>query len=671
MNKLYYGAAYYPELWDRKTLDQDIALMKSAGINVVRMAEFAWSTMETHQDRFSVEFFADIIETLHQNGIQTVLCTPTATPPIWMSHGHAERMLVDQNGTPMVHGGRQQVCTNHPFVRERARRIISRMAKTYGRMPGVIAWQLDNELKGNVSECYCASCREQWHQWLRDQYREIDVLNALWGTHIWSQYYHDFEQVPQPFRTPMGHNPSLVTAYGRFSRDMAAAFLKEQADTIRNESELPITHNASLNHFIDNAKSFETLDFASFDHYSTSADYGKMLSWMDAYKTLKGGTPFWVMETAPTFSGSSYGYQTVHTHGYIQAEEAAAYALGAEGFCYWLWRQQRTGVEQTHGHVISAWGEPGVGFESVAAAGRQMKALEKAFSHTAPAAAEVAVTYSDEARLFFMTEPLESGGFDYVEEMMKWHGRIVRCGMHRDMLFEGSAFTGFKMLLTPFLPHLSAEFLEKAKAFVEQGGTWIVGPLTGTRTKEQTIHTDAALGELERYAGVKTLFHYPVTGSGTTGVAFGSEAPLSLWSAVFQCMEATPVGTMTGGPTSGLPFITECRRGRGKIVMLGSMPAGDAGDAMLRQLIRHYAHEAGIRMFGASHGTLVIPRSGEGIEQWVLVNLDGKGGTVDAPNPYVDALSLEAGSSGSIRLEPYECKVIEFEAEIKRQASNS
>jgi beta-galactosidase GanA len=336
-------------------------------------------------------------------------------------------------------------------------------------MPGVIAWQLDNELKGNVSECFCDTCRSLWHKWLLSEYQHIDMLNERWGTHIWSQHYHCFEQVPLPLKTPMGQNPSLVTAYGRFSREMAAVFLKEQAEVIRKDSDLPITHNTSLNHDIDNEKAFDALDFASFDHYSTSSDYGKMLSWMDTIKTLKRHTPFWIMETAPTFSGSIYGYQTIHQNGYIQAEASAAYALGAEGFCYWLWRQHRTGVEQPH-------------------------------------------------------------------------GRIVRCGMHRDMLFENSEFSGYKIILTPFLPYLSASFLKKAKAFVAEGGIWIVGPLTGMRTKDQTVHTDAALGELESDAGVKTVFHFPVTGSGVTGSAFGCEAPLSMWSTAFHCIDAKEMG---------------------------------------------------------------------------------------------------------------------------------
>ena len=114
-------------------------------------------------------FFADVIGKLHEKGIETIICTPTPTPPVWISHDHRERMLVDEAGITMIHGGRQQVCTNNPYLRERAAIIIEKMAEVYGDMPGVIGWQLDNELKGNVSECYCETCKGLWHSWLREK----------------------------------------------------------------------------------------------------------------------------------------------------------------------------------------------------------------------------------------------------------------------------------------------------------------------------------------------------------------------------------------------------------------------------------------------------------------------------------------------------------------------
>lgn len=659
--KLYYGASYYPELWDKSVWNHDLEYMKIAGINVVRMAEFAWSTMEPHKDSFNVEFFKDIISRLYQEGIETIISTPTPAPPIWISHQHPERMLVDETNTRMSHGGRQQVCSNNAYLRERAAIIIEKMAQVYGSMPGVIGWQLDNEWKGNVSECYCETCKHLWHQWLEKKYVTVDRLNSAWGTHIWSQYYEAFEQVPQPLKTPAAHNPSLLTAYRQFSRDKVTEFANEQVSIIRKYSTLPITHNSSPNHYIDNQKIFEGLDFASFDYYCTSTNYHEILTCMDTFKSLKSEVPFWVMETSPCFCGCSNGYQTIHNNGFIRAEAAAAYALGAGGFCYWLWRQPSSGSEQTHGSILSSWGAPSVGFKNVEEVGQLKGKLEKAFQNTEPAKAELAVTYSDRARAFFLSEPLEQGSTNYVYVMQKWYKMLLGTGIHRDFIFEDHSLDGYKVLMTPFMPYVSEKYSDYAIRFVEAGGTWIIGPLTGIRTEEHTINIDHALGRLEELAGVTAVYHYPVTGSGAIGNAFGIKANLSLWSSVFDCKGAKAIGLIEEGVTPGMPFITEYRKGKGKIVMLGSMPTGDQGVEMLQTLVTHYAEEAGINMVtDVQTGTIVVPRKGENLVQWVIINMDGKGGAVTVPAPFKDVFTGEQKISGKVSVDPYECKVLEI-----------
>ncbi len=659
--KLYYGTSFYPELWDETTWNQDLEYMKIAGINVVRMSDFAWSTLEPHQDCFHVEFFKDIIGRLYKEGIETIITTPTPAAPVWMSHNHPERMLVDETNTPMSHGGRQHICTNNAFFRERAAIITTKMAQVYGSLPGVIGWQLDNEWKGNVSECYCETCKDLWHQWLQKKYGTIDILNHAWGTHVWSQHYESFEQVPQPLKTPVGHSPSILTAYRQFSRDKVTEFAKEQISIIRKYSALPITHNSSPNHYIDNQDIYEDLDFVSFDYYCTSNNYHEILTCMDSFKSLKSDVPFWVMETSPCFCGCSFGYQPIHKDGFIKAEAAAAYALGAAGFCYWLWRQQSSGIEQTHGAILNSWGAPSVGFKNVVEVGQLRGKLEKAFMNTEPMQAELAVTYSDRARAFFLSEPLEQGTTNYVEVMQKWYKMILDTGIHRDFIFENNNLEGYKLLMTPFMPYVSEEYMDSAISFVEAGGTWIVGPLTGIRTKEQTINKDHALGRLEELVGVTTVYHYPVTNSGTVGNAYGVKAELAFWSSLFDCREGKVIGHIEDGVTPGLPFITEHKKGKGKIIMLGSMPTGEKGVEMLQKLVVHYAQDAGIKLAAdVQAGTMVVPRKGKNSVMWVIINMDGNGGTVTLPESYKDVFTGELMASGRVKVEPYECKVLEF-----------
>lgn len=657
--KLYHGAAYYPELWDEKVMEEDIQLMKQAGINVVRMGEFSWHTMEPEEGKFDLSFFVNTIEKLYQNGIETVMCTPTPTPPIWFTDEHPERMYVNRDGKVMGHGSRQHACTNNTYFRERAALITENLAKAVGRLPGVIGWQIDNEFKCHVSECMCNTCKEQWHQWLQDRYQTVENLNDAWGTKIWSEYYHRFDQVPQPGPAPFLHNSSLSTMFQIFSMEKIAEFSDEQAEIIRKYSTAPITHNSSVFFSVDNERLYKNLDFASFDTYATIDNFANYLINHDLWRNFKKGRNHWVMETSPSYAASLESYANPHPNGYLKAEAAAAYALGAEAFCYWLWRQQRAGCEQPHGSVISAWGKPTVGYANVLEVEATRKEIEEIITSTIPSQAELAITYSDRGKAFLKTEPHRE--LNHRTLITDFYKRIVEMGIHRDVIPEGASLDGYKLLFTPFVHYLSSDYIARTKKFVENGGIWIAGPLTGGRTENHTIHTDRALGELEKLAGVEVLYTYPMDGTGTIGRAFDISAPLGLWSSVFETDPESAVGIIEEGLSKGKAFITEHKLGAGKIVMLGSLPMGDEGDLLLQKLVEHYSQEASLTMrTDVSKGTIVAPRQGDGYTVWFIINMDGNGGTITIPQTGIDIKTNREVEPGKLELGRFEYKMIKF-----------
>lgn len=658
-HKLYYGAAWYPELWDEAARQQDLQLMQETGINLVRMGEFIWSELEPAEGSIDISPFAEHIKSLHAHGIDTIMCTPTATPPVWLTHGHPERLFIKADGSLMSHGSRQHVCTNHPYFRERAAIIAEHLARELGRLPGLAAWQLDNEFKAHVAECMCGTCRILWQEWLEQRYGSIAQLNKAWGTGVWSQTYQQFDQVPQPLATPFLHNSSLVTMYRLFQMEKLAEFAGEQAAILRRYSEAPVTHNSSVAFSLDNEQLFRELDFASYDTYASQANKHAYLLNCDLWRNFKPGKDFWLLETSPAFAASLTGYGEPHPDGYLVAEAVTAYALGAGAFCYWLWRQQRSGSEQTHSSVISAWGEPALGYDNVREASAARLRIEPHMLATRPAQAEVAITYSDRTKAYLATEPHRK--LNYRSLLGDFYTRILDMGIHRDLLPEGGDLSGYKLLFTPFVHYLSPEYLQQALAFAEAGGIWIAGPLSGGRTSEHTLHTNAALGGLEQYAGVHTKFVYPMEGTNSIGEAYGISAPLSLWSAVFEPLPggAAVIGRIIQGRTPGLSFLTEQPHGRGAIVMLGSLPAGEAGNQLLCAMIDHYACRAGVTLRSdVTQGTVVCPRYGAAGELWTVVNMDGLGGRVTLPRSGQDVLTGKPVPSGPLTLAPYGYRLI-------------
>ncbi|RKL65021.1 beta-galactosidase, partial [Salipaludibacillus neizhouensis] len=380
----------------------------------------------------------------------------------------------------------------------------------------------------------------------------------------------------------------------------------------------------------------------------------------DLWRNFKKGRDFWIMETSTSHAASLESYASPHANGYLRAEAIASYALGGEAFCYWLWRQQRAGCEQPHGSVISAWGKPTVGFQSVLDVEEMRKKVEPFMVATKPQQADIAITYSDQAKAFFQTEPHQQ--MDFRSLVTNFYNHFVSLGVHRDLIPEKESLQDYKLLFTPFLPYISDEYRKRAVDFVKSGGTWIVGPLSGGRTKEHTIHTNAALGELEEIAGIEALYTYPMDGTGSVGHAFGEKAPLVLWSTVFEYDEQTAVGTIAGGNSDGKAFITESKVGKGKIVHIGSLPVGEDGDSLLMKLIDHYATEAGVSVrTDVTNGTIVAPRiDDEGKQSWVIVNMDGEGGSVTIPEKAMDRLTEEMISAGRLEIGPYEYRIISF-----------
>lgn len=668
MKKLFHGAAYYPELWPETEVECDIGEMKRLGINVVRMGEFAWAKMEPEEGRISLEFFRRVMDRLHAASIGVVFCTPTAAPPVWLTYGHPERCFMDEEGRVMSHGARQHASYENADVRAACLRIAEACGQALGRHPALVAWQIDNELKCHVAEDFSAAAVTHWHAWLEKRYGTIDRLNTAWGTEIWSERYQRFEQVPAPRRTPFLHNASLSTAYRMFSRESIAEFLDAQCAALRRHSEAPITHNFSLGFAVNLERMCANLDFAAFDNYPDAKHWSAMVLDNDLFRAAKPGRAHWLMETSVSHNGWLGNHETAHPPGFLVAEAVSSYALGAEAVCYWLWRQQHTGCELPHSAIMSAWFKPSIGYASVAAVEAARKKLEPLLITSRPAPAEVALTWSDLGRVMLQTEPLGANRTHHVSyngAISTWHRLLVDTGLHREVRFEQAALDGLKLLITPLMPFASGKFLAQVEEFVRKGGVWICAPVTGTRTEEHGVPTDAGLGAIEQLAGIETIFSYPVTGTDAVGEAWGVSAPLAGWcSALRPAGEGTRVvGRLETKLAPGLAFLTERSLGSGAVVVLGAQPEGESGNQLLVSLLSHYAERAGITRFKVTAGTLVCPRQADdGTAIWIVVNMDGQGGEVHLPRTAREVSTNTAVPAGPLKVEPYAWHALVFSA---------
>src|SRR5688572_6554909 len=151
----YFGVDYYPEHWPEERWPIDAQLMAEAGFNIVRLAEFAWSKIETVEGVFDFAWLDRAINCLQSFGMHIILGTPTASPPPWLMNHYPELFRVREDGRSVTYGNRREYCPNQPTYKEYARHIVSRMADRYCEHPAVIGWQIDNEFG---DRCYCPAC---------------------------------------------------------------------------------------------------------------------------------------------------------------------------------------------------------------------------------------------------------------------------------------------------------------------------------------------------------------------------------------------------------------------------------------------------------------------------------------------------------------------------------
>ena len=335
----HFGVDYYPEHWPRERWPIDARMMREAGIGLVRMGEFAWAKMEPAEGQFDFAWLDDAIGVLAAEGIQTVLGTPTATPPAWIIERNPEILPVDNTGAVRGFGGRHHDCQSNETYRVHIRRIVRAMAGHFAPDPHVVGWQIDNELgNSHRSLCFCDSCARAFRAWLRVRYKTIEALNQAWGTVFWSQTYSTFDQVPVPLPTPNSHNPSLLLDWKRFCSDLIVNFQRLQVAILREECPRQfVTHNYmglfDKTNYFDLA---EDLDFIAHNQYPLHfrkdrypvAPPERLAATLDLMRGIKR-KPFWIMEQQ---AGPS-GWETVSSTprpGQLRLWTHQAVARGAD-----------------------------------------------------------------------------------------------------------------------------------------------------------------------------------------------------------------------------------------------------------------------------------------------------------------------------------------------------
>lgn len=595
---MYFGVDYHPEQWvypyggtpenPEAAWERDIELMRHAGINVVRLGEFTWGLCEPEEGRYDFGWLKRVMDMLGKAGIQVVLATPTAAPPVWLARKHPEILPVDERGLRKHEGTRRAVCLNSDIFWNYSKRIVEQLAKAVGKHPQLIAWQIDNGLGGHFTEAsFNEDTRRDWQGWLEAKYETVDRLNELMGLRHWGQLVTAWEQVPMPMAAPTVHNPALVLDWCRFCSDTIVQFVKMQAELLRQFTpNCPVTTNLRpLVHRFDHFDLAEVIDFVSIESTGAlKARSAEIACEIDMLRSLKktgirtpdGEVGFWVMEQ----KAGNVTWQEVNSlvrPGVLRMFTYQLVSRGATAVLFFRWRQPRFGTEKFHGAVLSHNARSdGRVFKEISQLGDEMKLLAPSLKGTA-VQAETCILYSHDNEWALQQPNQPNKFFNLREHILLFYTALHDRNIAVDFARPAEDLSRYKLVFAPSLHLLSGGEADRLKLFVQNGGTLVSTFNTGLVDEHNMAPDTGYPHDLTELFGLEVVEFDQLPPGEENHLTFKGTFPTShlhparLWCDIIEPKDCQVLATYAKDFYAGRPAMTMHSYGLGKAIYIGTL----------------------------------------------------------------------------------------------------
>ena len=524
-----FGGDYNPDQWSEETWDDDVCLMKKAGVNTVALAIFSWDRIQPQENRWDFGWLDRIIDKLGKAGIATDLASATATAPLWLYEKHPEVLPCDKFGHPVNAGSRQSWSPTSPVFKEYALTLCRKLAERYGSNPYVTAWHMGNEYGWNNREDYSDNALEAFRAWCRRKYGTIGALNQAWGTTFWGQEMNSFDEVliPRFMGADSMVNPGQKLDFERFGNDMLLDFYKAERDAIAEICpDKPFTTNFMVSTdqcCMDYADWANEVNFVSNDHYFHEG--GEMhldeLACSDALMdSFALGKPWYVME----HSTSAVQWKPLNMRkrkGETVRDSLAHVAMGADAINFFQWRASAFGAESFHSAMVPHAGEDTKLFRQVCELGETLRTLADAgVQGSELERSDTAILFSAESEWATRSQTLPSMKLNHWHDVRDWYRAFLNAGSRADIVPLKYDWSDYKTVVLPTVLMLSAVDTRRLADFAAAGGRVVVGYATGLI--DENFHTwlggypGAGNGLLRDMLGIRGE-EFNILGSGVEG----------------------------------------------------------------------------------------------------------------------------------------------------------
>ncbi|HEX3436826.1 MAG TPA: beta-galactosidase [Pseudacidobacterium sp.] len=669
-----FGVDYYPDQTPESLWEEDARRIEEAGLTNVRIAEFAWALMEPSEGRFDFAWLRRVVDVLHSHGIGVILGTPSAAPPPWLTQKYPGVFEVNDHGMTLSPEGRRFTCPTNKTYRHLSLNIATEMAKNFASTPGLIGWQIDNELTlGGSSRCYCSFCREGFQEWLRAKYGTLDAINQMWGTAFWSQIYTDFSQIPVPLPSGAPPNPGMALDYDRYQSYANVSFLEEQLRMLRTlcPGHFVTTNNVTLVDTINQRHLFANLNFVASDNYpgfysvhlaevGSSAPLTEMTPVIslthDFSRSVKDGKPFLIMEEQVGKAGQPY-FAPQPEKGQLRLWSYQAVAHGAMGINYFRWDTATFGAEEYWHGMLNHDRSKSAGFDEIIRTVGELKVLGSD-ALQASYAADAAICFDYDSNWAVAIQPGQPK-LKYMNEVISWYGAAWAGHYGIDIVDATRDLSRYKIVFAPLMYVLSEKQADTIREYVRGGGIFVAGFRLGVKDPASRIVTTPLPGLLRDVMGVTVKEYVPIY-TGKQGVKFsqalnGPDAECQIWADILAPEKADVLATYTLGSYAGDAAITSHSFGKGKAIYIGAR----LDPASLGRVLNTLTSNAGVKPeIEAPQGVEVTVRE-SGRNRWVFVlNHTSSQQEVPLSKTYRE-ISANTTRSGQIVLEPYGVSVLQ------------
>lgn len=647
--QLYVGTCYQPIDRSPAEIDNDIALMKGAGFNVVRMGDLSWDSFEPRRGQFTLDWFDRILDKMHAAGIRVILDIPGSPAPIWLHRAYPGVDIVNQSGDRVPPAERYMDDISNPDYRREVDTLAKTMMTRYAHHPAVIAVGYNNEI-GNGYMSYSAADRERFIEWLKKKYGTIETLNRVWATQRWSRRLRSFGDVDMPLASGPGPSERFLDLH-RFWSDETISLLEDlDRDRRRIMPDVPAISNL-----------WDTSGRRGFDYLSSLRSYvsygaegfypGDPVSGSLGALETKGdlATPLWFNEFTAG-GGGFYG-----TPGRSRMYAYLGLLLGSQATLAWTFNSHLGGEEQAlfglvdHDNTAS-WklGE----FGHIAADFKQMEKLGfPRYPHP-----EVAIAYSFDS--FVDSHPngpssttLQYFKYPYADQVQGAFAPLFRENVDVNVINIGhSDLAPYKLVVVPADFVMDQASATALRGYVSAGGTIVMTAFSAKVDEHGQWFNTSLPGRLSDVFGLKTNAFYetPLAMSyHLDGVTYQTDAK---FYEVLEPSTATVLATFMD-PAVQSPAVTVNHFGKGQAIYVAMPSTAEVMAPVLNHLLSSQKIQRGPETPDGVYARVVGART-------LYVNSTSAKQTIKIDGSWRGALSGKSVRD-SVKLAPYESELLE------------